>query len=92
MVASLPSMILPLQVRTIIRSDNGEVGSTERNALLTIGGVWWSVMAENSYESQLPQLLRSLKDIEEIRLEDRQILNRFFKENLSLNGIKSSRL
>ena len=47
-------MILPLQVRTIVRSDNGEVGSTERNALLTIGGAWWSVMAENSYESQLP--------------------------------------
>ena len=85
-------ILLPLQVRTIIRSDNGEVCSTERNAPLTIGGAWLSVMAEYTYESQLASLLRSRKGIEEITLEDRQILNRFVKGNLSLNGIKSSRL
>jgi hypothetical protein len=86
------NMLLPLQIRVVQRVDEGEPNPTESMSPLTVGGAWLSIIAENTYESQLASLLRSRKGIEEILLDDRQILNRYLKGNLSLNGLKASRL
>jgi hypothetical protein len=59
---------------------------------LTVGSAWLSVIAENSYESQLASLLRSRKNLSELELDDRRILNRYLKGNLSLTGLKASKL
>ena len=84
--------ILPLQVRSVSRDDSVTDLLTEIVSPLTVGAAWLSVVAEHTYDSQLASLLRSRKGIAEIVLDDRRILNRYLSCNLSLSGLKASRL
>ena len=85
-------MLLPLQIRAIERAEDGTVSKSETNSPLTVGAAWLSVIAESTYESQLASLLRSRKNLEEICLDDRHIINRYLNGNLSLKGLMASRL
>lgn len=83
---------VPLQIRTVSRDENASESSNEEVCQLTVGAAWLSVVAEFTYDSQLASLLRSRKGIPEIGLDDRRIINRYLTGNLSLNGLRASRL
>jgi hypothetical protein len=86
------SMLLPLQVKPVERHEDGEVRRSDSFSPVTLGGAWLSMIAEHSYESQLASLLRSRKNIEELSLDDRQVLNRFLHGSISTKGLIASRL
>jgi hypothetical protein len=86
-------LILPLRVRTVERGDDGNpVTDRETVESLTVGSAWLSVIAEFTYESQLASLLRARKNLSEIILEDRRVLNLYVKGSLTLDDLKVSRL
>lgn len=91
-------MDVPLQGRVIEdvdESSKGVAGKGTRSSnimQLTIGSVWLSAMAERTYESQLCALLRARKNIQEIQIEDRLVINRFLLGNLSVDSLKNSHL
>lgn len=85
-------LLLPLQIRPVAQMDSDLKELASSTEPLTVGSAWLSVIAENSYESQLASLLRSRKNLSELELDDRRILNRYMKGNLSLMGLKASKL
>ena len=86
-------LLLPLQINPVKPSMDSD-GKDQESVLepLTVGSAWLSVIAEHSYESQLASLLRSRKNLSELELDDRRILNRYMKGSLSLVGLKASKL
>ena len=85
-------MLLPVQIRTVERAEDGAASLSESYSPLTVGAAWLSLIADNTYESQLASLLRSRKNLDEICLDDRQIVNRYLHGNLTLKGLMASRL
>jgi hypothetical protein len=83
---------VPLQVKVVQRSEEGDVVSDDGFLPLTVGSAWLSAIAEHTYDSQVASLLRARKGIQEIAIEDRLVLNRFLHGKLTVNGLKASRL
>ena len=87
------SLPVPLTVRTLDRKEDGDNSVRSESTLpLTLGSAWLSGVAEYIYESQMASLLRSRKNLSEIVMDDRRVLNRYLHGKLSLTGLMASGL
>jgi hypothetical protein len=89
------SLTLPLRVRIVIRKEDGgssESSISEDRTPLSVGSAWLSMLAERTYESSLASLLRARRGLQEIYIEDRIVLNRYLRNDISLRALQSSKL
>ena len=89
------SLPLPLKVRVVNRKEDGsnsESSGAGESVPLLVGSAWLSILAERTYESSLASLLRARRNLQEINIEDRIVLNRFLKGAIPLQTLQRSRI
>ena len=89
------SLPLPLKVRVVSRRDDvssSEPATSDEPVPLFVGSAWLSILAERTYESSLASLLRARRNLQEVNIEDRILLNRFLKGVIPLSTLQNSRL